>query len=224
MDIKKSEKSKKSKESGSDNNEVVERIWKAGEVTAPTATLMLPEFVSLKLKELGERYGISFDLDNISLDGTMAEKVKVIRKISDMAVADSKLLPEMLKSVKKLLRAEISLAKYHKSVSQAALKHQEKVDKTTSELFLKMAGYQEKAGKLELKTNRKLTLMQKRSEAYAAYHENSVFSSEANLIDVEFEVLGETAKTLTEGKEKRKRLQGQRKVKLQQYIDSAYED
>ena len=224
MDIKSKQKTGKGRNKVEKSEDKVKKSWSAGEVISPDSTLVLPPFVQIKLLELGQRYGLNFELDKISLDGTLADKVRAVRIISDMAVADSKLLPEMLKSIKKLLRAEISLAKYHKSVSEAALKHQEKLDKVTSELFLKMAGYSDRSSRRELKTNQRLALLEKRSKQYEEYYQTSVFGAESQLIDVEFEVLGATKEALKDSKIERKKLDGSRKVRIQEYIDSAYKD
>jgi hypothetical protein len=200
------------------------RTFAAGTVLTANASEMLPEFVQFKLKALTTKYGIPFDLDNIGLNGDMAEKVKALRKITEMVEQNSKLLPEMLKLVKRLLRAEIKLAQFHRGVTTAALKHQEKLDKFTADIFLKMAGYQSKSAKLEHRTNVRSKLVAKRTQAYSNHYNNTVYGEESKIIDAEFEVLESNKKILSASKTKVANFNAERKQKINEYVESAFAD
>lgn len=223
MDIRKSQSSMSTVDTTARQSEP-KRTFAAGTVLTAKATDMLPELVQFKLKAFMTQYGIPFDLNDIKLDGKMADNVKAMRKIKEMVEGDSKLLPEMLKLIKGLMRAEIKLAQFHRGVTTAALKHQEKLDKYTADIFLKMAGYGAKATKLEHRTNVRNKLREKRTEAYANHYENTVYGEEAKIIDVEFEVLESNKKILTQSKTKRTEFNAERKKKINEYVESAFTD
>ena len=148
MDIRKPEQPRQTVETKKAEGNTESAKYKVGAVQTADAKLMLPPAVQGKLSALTQKYGIPFDLSNIGLDGKMAENIKAFRSIVDMVEGDSKLLPEMLKLIRRLMKSEISLAKFHRGCTTAAVKHQEKLDKVTSDIFLKMAGYQQKAWEL----------------------------------------------------------------------------
>ena len=201
-----------------------ELTYKTGTVTTADAKLLLPPAVQGKLSALTQKYGIPFDLSNIALDGKMADNIKAMRKIVEMVEGDSKLLPEMLKLIKRLMKAEISLAKFHRGCVTASVKHQEKLDKVTSDIFLKMAGYGQKACKREHRTNVRNRIIEKRTAAYADYYEQTVYGTEAKLIDVEFETLASNKKVLGDSKAERVQIDSERKKKVNDYVQSAFKD
>ena len=139
-----------------------------------------------------------------------------------MVEGDSKLLPEMLKLIRRLMKSEISLAKFHRGCTTAAVKHQEKLDKVSSDIFLKMAGYQQKASKREHRTNVRNQLIEKRTAAYSDYYQNTVYGEEAKIIDAEFEILASNKKVMTEGKQQRVKFDSERKQKINQYVQSVF--
>jgi hypothetical protein len=198
--------------------------FKASVLQTADAKLMIPPAVQAKLTALTAKYGIPFDLSNIGLDGKMAENVKALRQIVDMVSGDSKLLPEMLKLIKQLMKAEIKLAQFHRGVVTASLKHQQKLDKYTADIFLKMAGYGAKSQKLEHRTNVRNKLVEKRSEAYANYYQDSVFGEESKLIDVEFEMLASNRQIQTSAKTDKSKFDNERKQKIEQYVQSAFKN
>lgn len=220
MDIR---KTKTETEVNLNNSEkdVIEK-FKAGVLMTADAKVMLPPAVQTKLSALTSKYQLPFDLSNIGLDGKMAENVKALRQIVDMVTGDSQLLPEMLKLIKQLMKAEIKLAQFHRGVVTASLKHQQKIDKYTADIFLKMAGYGAKTAKLEHRTNVRNLLKEKRSEAYANYYNNSVFGNESKLIDMEFEVLESNRKIRTDSKSERLKFDSERKQKIEQYVQSVF--
>ena len=223
MDIRKP-KSKTINTSTEPTRENAADKFKAGVVTTSDSKLMIPPAIQTKLTALGQKYGIPFDLTAIALDGTMASNVKAIRKIADMVEADSKLLPEILRQIRRLMRAEVKLAQFHKLLTKAAIKHQEKLDQETAEIFLAMAGFQAKTTKLEHRTNVRNQLKEKRTQAYVSYYDKSVFGEESKLIDVEFEVLESNKKVLEAAKAERVELNGERQRKMVEYVQSAYKD
>lgn len=219
----------KSKKVEPENSQKVESTkkqnkYESGVISTADAKLVLPPAIQAKLSALGQKYGLPFDLSNIGLDGTGAENVRAFRKIVEMAEGDSKLLPEMLKLVKKLMRCEISLAKFHRGCVTASVMHQEKLDKVTSDIFLKMAGYQANSAKRDLRTNQRVALKEKRTQAYEEYYNQSVFGQESQLIDVEYEVLASNRKILSEGKTEKMELDSARKQRISEYVQSAYRD
>jgi hypothetical protein len=221
MDIKKTKTSKANKpetlpQSSPDTS------YKTGIVQTADAKLLLPPAIQTKLSALTDKYGISFDLSNVGLDGKMAENIKALRTIVDMVEGDSKLLPEMLKLVKKLMKSEIKLAQYHRGVVIASIQHQKKIDKYTADIFLKMAGYQSNATKREHRTNVRNQIKEKRTQAYSNHYQTSVFGNESQIIDVEFERLASDNKVLTESKTSRIVFNSERKNKINHYVDSAF--
>jgi hypothetical protein len=198
--------------------------FKSGIVTTADAKVMLPPAIQLKMSAIGAKYGVPFDLSNIGLDGKMAENIKALRAIADMATGDSKLLPEMMRLIKQLFKAEIKLAQFHKLVTKASIKHQEKLDKQTADIFLAMAGYQAKSTKLEHRTNVRNQLKEKRTQAYSSYYQDSVFGAESEIIDAEFSLLESNRKILTASKTKRIELDNERKQKIDAYVHSAFTD
>jgi hypothetical protein len=224
MDIRQAKTAKKTTEIKSEEGIKIENQFKSGIVQTADAKLMLPPAIQGKLTAIGVKYGVPFDLSNIGLDGKMAENVKALRTISDMALADSKLLPEMMRLIKQLFRAEIKLAQFHKLVTKASIKHQEKLDKQTADIFLAMAGYQAKSTKLEHRTNVRNKLKEKRTQAYSNHYQNSVFGAESELIDVEYSLLESNRKILTASKTKKFEANNERKEKIHAYVQSAFTD
>jgi hypothetical protein len=198
--------------------------YKAGTINTADAKLILPPAVQTKLSALTQKYGIPFDLGNIGLDGKMADNIKAFRAITDMVEGDSKLLPEMLKLIKRLMRSEIKLAQFHRGVVTASINHQKKIDKYTADIFLKMAGYQQNASKREHRTNVRDKLIAKRTEAYTSYYDNTVYGEESKIIDAEFSTLASNKKLLSEGKQQRINLDQERKQKIHEYVQSAYQN
>ena len=200
------------------------RTFAAGTVLTANAADMLPEFVQFKLKAITTKYGVPVDLSNIGIDADMPGQVKALRQIVEMVEGNSKLLPEMLKLIKRLLNAEIKLAQFHRGCVTASLKHQEKLDKFTADIFLKMSGYGAKATKLEHRTNVRNQLKEKRTQAYSSHYNNTVYGEEAKIIDAEFEVLESNKKVLSASKTERTQFNAQRKQKINEYVESAFAD
>ncbi|GET43164.1 hypothetical protein [Microseira wollei] len=154
----------------------------------------------------------------------MASNVKAIRKIADMVEGDSKLLPEMFKQIRRLMRGEIKLAQFHKLLVKAAINHQEKLDEETADIFLAMAGYKAYSTKLEHRTNVRNQLKEKRTAALVNYYDKSVYGYESQLIDIEFEVLESNQKILVDGKTKRINFNSKRQPDIAADIQSADQD
>lgn len=204
------------------NTEESGNKFKAGQIKQASAAQMIPPAIAQKLSHLSQVYGLPVDLGQISLQDANPENIKAIRKISDLMASNSKLLPELIKLTSQLLRADIKLAEFHKNLTKAALKHQEKIDKETAEIFIAMARGGAKATKLEHRTNVRNQLIDKRTQAYANYYQNSVFGAESQIIDAEYQVLASNAKILGESKQKKIVINADRKQKLREYVDSAF--
>lgn len=196
--------------------------FKTGTVQTADAKLMLPPAIQGKLSALTTKYGIPFDLSNIGLDGKMVENVKALRKIVEMVEGDSKLLPEMIKLIRRLFRAEIKLAQFHKLLTKASIKHQEKIDKECVDIFLMMANAGAKAAKREHRTNVRNQLIDKRTEAYSGYYQKTVYGAESEIIDAEFAVLESNKNILSASKTERTQFNAERKKKVEEYVQSAF--
>lgn len=195
-----------------------------GSIQQASGQLMIPPAIAAKLQHLGKTYNLPLDISNVTLgDGTLAGNIAAVRKIVEMVNNDSKLLPELLKLIKQLMRAEIKLAKFHKNLTKAAIKHQTKLDKQCADIFLAMAGFQAKTSKLEQKTNARTNLIQKRSQQWSTYYEDSVYGAEAQLIDTEFELAASNRQALTASKQQQLELKAQRKKESIDYINSAFQ-
>lgn len=205
-----------------DSKQPSKNVFKAATVTQASAALMIPPAVSAKLSQISSAYGLPLDVSAISLQNCTPENIKALRSITNLMSENSKLLPEMLKLIKQLLKAEIKLGEFHKNLTQAAIKHQESLDKNTADIFLAIAGYKAKAGKLEHRTNTRNNLIEKRSQAYATHYQNSVFGNQSQIIDAEYELAASNSKILTESKVKRLELKSDRKQAAQEYIDQAF--
>lgn len=198
--------------------------YKSGLVTRPDAKLMLPPAIQTKLSAITQQYGLPIDLSNVSLSGDMPSQIKAMRQIVEMIEGNSKLLPELMKLMKRLFKAEIKLAQFHKLTVKAAVKHQEKIDKQTADIFLQMAGYGQRASKREHRTNVRNQIIEKRTAAYQDYYQNTVYGEESKIIDVEFETLSSNKKILGESKSKEIKFNSERKKKVAEYVQSAFAD
>jgi hypothetical protein len=195
--------------------------FKAGAVQQASAKSIPPAFAA-KLSHISQVYGLPLDLSNIGLDSSTPENVKAMRQVVHLLTANSKLLPELMKLTNQLLKADIKLAEFHKNLTNAAVKHQCKLDKTTADIWLKMAGYAAKASKLEHRTNVRTELIEKRSQAYANYYQDSVYGAESAVIDAEYQVMASNQKILSESKVQKLEKAQERKQKLQEYVNQAY--
>lgn len=201
-----------------------ETSYKAGLITRPDAKLMIPPAIQGKLSQITQAYGLPIDLSNVSLDGDMASQIKAMRKIVEMVEGNSQLLPELLKLIKRLMKAEIKLAQFHKLTVKTALKHQTKIDKQTADIFLMMTGYGQKSAKREHRTNVRNRIIEKRTQAYSEYYENTVYGEEIKIIDVEFETMASNRKVLGDSKTEQIKFNAERKQKVQSYVNSAFTD
>lgn len=196
--------------------------FKSGTVQQASAAQLIPPAIASKLSHISKVYGLPFDLAQVSLQTVTPENIQVMRAVVDLLVSNSKLLPDLMKLTNQLLKADIKLAEFHKNLTNAAVKHQTKLDKVTADIWLKMAGYGAKSTKLEHRTNVRTELIKKRSDAYANYYQDSVYGAESAVIDAEYDVLASNQKILSESKSQRLQTAQERKQKLQEYINSAY--
>ncbi|NER29339.1 MAG: hypothetical protein F6J89_17365, partial [Symploca sp. SIO1C4] len=134
MDI---EKKKKGKATAKKSPNSTHHYQNYSELTV-SPEKFLPPLIESKLTALSQKFGLSFDLGKIDLTGNMAENVRALRKVAELAEANAKLLPEMLKLARKLYRAEIKEAQYYRAATKAALKHQQKLDKYSADIFLQL--------------------------------------------------------------------------------------
>lgn len=201
-----------------------ETKFKTGGVPHASGRLMIPPAIQQTLTVIGQKYGLPLDLNEVALDGTLAEKIAATRKIVDLAKADSKLLPEMMKLIKSLMKAELKLADFHKKLVKEAIRFNVQMDRQTADIFLQMAGYKAKSAKLEHRTNLRNELKQKRTTAYINYYQDSIFGQESALIDTEYEVLASNQKILSEGKGERIKLNAERQKKMHEYVQTAYQN
>jgi hypothetical protein len=183
---------------------------------------MLPAPVRARLSALSQAYGLPLDLGNIALSDSNPENVKAIRVIADMARANSKLLPEMLRLVAQLQRADIRQSEFLVKLNSAAIAHGEKMDAATAQIFSRFAQSQAKSSKLETRVNARNQLLEQRTQAYQNYYSKSVYGSESQIIDLEYSIKSQDAQILADSKQHRMKSASERKQRLQQYLDSAY--
>ncbi|NET08453.1 MAG: hypothetical protein F6K16_27900 [Symploca sp. SIO2B6] len=188
-----------------------------------SAEKYLPPVIQEKLTALGQKYGLPFNLGKIDLTGNLAENVRALRKIAELAETNAKLLPEMLKLARKLCRAEIKEAQYYRAATKMALSHQTKLDKYSADIFLQLVQHEVKSTRLEYRTNQKAQLIKRRAEARRNYYQNTEYATEIELIDLEIENLEANNKLLKESKTKKIESTQQRKQKLLEYYNSAFE-
>ncbi|NEO34300.1 MAG: hypothetical protein F6K36_28635 [Symploca sp. SIO3C6] len=188
-----------------------------------SADKYLPPVIQGKLTTLGQKFGLPFDLGKIELTGNLAENVRALRKIAELAETNAKLLPEMLKLARKLCRAEIKEAQYYRAATKMALSHQTKLDKYSADIFLQLVQHEVKSTRLEYRTNQKAELIKRRAEARRNYYQNTEYATEIELIDLEIENLEANNKLLKESKTKKLESTQQRKLKLLEYYNSAFE-
>ena len=187
-----------------------------------TATTdMLPAPVRARLSALSQAYGLPLDLGNCGLASSNPENIKALRQIADMAKANSKLLPEMLKLVKQLQQADIKQAQFMERLNDAALKHGEKIDSATAAIFSRFAQSQAKSAKLEHRVNARNQLLEQKTAAYSAYYSQSVYGNESQLIDLEYQLKAQDRQTLKDSRQARMQSASERKIALQKYLDSA---
>lgn len=196
--------------------------YKAGTVTHASAQLIIPKAVSAKLSTISEKYGLPLNISDVTLQDSTPENVKALRTITTLMHNNSQLLPEILKLIKQLLRAEIKLATFHKKLNEAALEHQTEMDKTTADIFLQMAGYAANGAKLQHRTNTRNDLITKRNQAYENYYQNSVFGDASRVIDAEYQLMASDSKVFADAKIARKTASSERKQAARAYIDSAF--
>jgi hypothetical protein len=222
MDIRHKQLAIKDSSTATHNKKSTLSKHKVGVVGTSNALVVIPPAIREKLAAISSQYNLPINLGNVALDGKMAENVKAVRQIVDMVTGDSKLLPELMKQISRLMKADIKLVEFHTNVTKAALKHQEKLDRATSDIFLAMAGYSARASKLEHRVNTRAALIDRRTAAYNNLQENSIYGDQSKIIEAEFEVLASDSRILAESRVKRSNFnQGQRQ-KLQEYVDSAF--
>jgi hypothetical protein len=195
--------------------------FKAGSQMVASAN-MLPAPVRARLSALSQSYGLPVDLGNVGLGDANPENIKALRHLADMAKAHSKLLPELMKLVAQLQRADIRQAEFLTKLNAAAIAHGEKIDSATAQIFSRFAQSRAKSAKLEHRVNVRNELLDKRSAAYASYYSQSVYGAESALIDTEYQLKTQDQQTLADSKQHRLKATSERKAKLQAYLDSAY--
>ena len=198
--------------------------YKAGVIGQASAALLIPPAIGSKLSAISKSFGLPIDLGQVSLGDSTPENIKSLRKITDLLTGNSKLLPELMKLTNQLLKADIKLSEFHVNLTKSAIKHQEKIDKASADIWLAMAGYGSKSGKLEHRTNVRAALIEKRDSAYADYYQDSVYGAEARIIDAEYAIASSNRKILAESKAKKMGSINDRKQKLKAYVDSAFSD
>ena len=198
--------------------------YKSGVIQQASAALLIPPAIGSKLTAISKSFGLPIDLGQISLGDSTPENIKALRKITDLLTGNSKLLPELMKLTNQLLKADIKLSEFHLNLTKSAIKHQEKIDKASAEIWLAMAGYGSKSSKLEHRTNTRTALIEKRDSAYESYYQDSVYGAESRVIDAEYAIASSNRKILAESKAKKMGSINDRKQKLKAYVDSAFSD
>lgn len=187
-----------------------------------TASNMLPPAIAGKMTAISRQYGLPVDLGNFVLQDATPSNVAGVRKIVDLISSNSKLLPEMLKLAKKLLKADIKLAEFHSNLTKEAIKHQEKIDRATADIFLAMVNYGSRSGKLEHRVVSRQKLIEARDAAYLEYYNNSVLGNELRVLDTEYKLLASNRQILADGRIAKKTSDAARSKRLQEYLNQAH--
>jgi hypothetical protein len=195
--------------------------FKAGKHLTASAD-MLPAPVRARLSALSNAYGLPIDLGNVSLADSNPENIKAVRVITDMARGNSKLLPELLRLVSQLQRADIRQSEFLVKLNSAAIAHGEKIDSATAAIFSRFAQSQAKSSKLETRVNARNQLLEQRTQAYQSYYSKSVYGDESQLVDLEYQLKSQDQRILADSKQHRMKSASERKQRLQAYLDSAY--
>jgi hypothetical protein len=182
---------------------------------------MLPPAIAAKLTAISKQYGLPVDLGNFQLSDATPANIQSFKRIADLMTGNSKLLPEMLKLTKQLLKAEIKLSQFHANLTKEAIKHQQTIDKHTADMFLAMVGYNSKSSKLEHRINTRQKLIEARDAAYAAYYNDSVIGNELRVLDTEYKLMASNRQILADGRVTKKEADSDRKKRLQEYLDQA---
>ena len=198
--------------------------FKAGVVQQASAALMIPPAISSKPSAISKSFGLPIDLSQVGLMDSSPENIKALRKITDLLTGNSKLLPELMKLTNQLLRADIKLSEFHVNLTKSAVKHQEKLDKASADIWLAMAGYGSKSSKLEHRTNVRAALIEKRDNAYESYYQDSVYGAEAKIIEAEYAIASSNKAILAESRTQKMGSINERKMRLKSYVDSAFGD
>lgn len=183
---------------------------------------MLPAPVRARLSALSQAYGLPVDLGNCNLASANPENIKALRALTDMAKANSKLLPELLKLSKSLMQADIKQAEFLSKLNDAALAHGEKLDTATAQIFSRFAQSQAKSAKLEHRVNARNQLLEQKTAAYNAYYQQSVYGNESQLIDLEYQLKSQDRQILKDSRQHRMTSAADRKAALAKYLDSAF--
>lgn len=202
--------------------------FKTGVVHQASAAQMIPPVIAQRFKVLAANYGLELDLGNVSLADVTPDAIKAFRAKIELLAANAKLLPELMKLTKKLINADIQLAEFHRDLVKVSNEHQIKLDKATADIWLSMAGYGSKSGKLEHRTNVRSQLTQKQDELYSQYYQDSVYGKELQILDTQFKIKTSNQQILAAGRTQKMELNGQsfearqkRKQELDAYIASA---
>jgi hypothetical protein len=188
------------------------------------SSAMIPAPLRAQLSAVSQKYALPVDLGNCGIQDATPENIKAMRKIADMVEGNSKLLPELMKQIKRILNGDIKEAQFQKNLAKAAIRHGERLDKEVADIFLAYAKHTMKSSKLEHRTNTRAALLEKREQLNAQHYESSVFGAESAIMDAEFEVLANNQKILQESKTKRLEFKQQHRQQLQAYVDSAFTD
>jgi hypothetical protein len=182
---------------------------------------MLPPAIAAKLTAISKQYGLPVDLGNFQLSDATPANIQSFKRITELMTGNSKLLPEMLKLAKQLLKADIKLSQFHASLTKEAIKHQQSIDKASADMFLAMVGYQQKSSKLEHRINARQKLIEARDAAYSEYYSNSVLGNELKVLDTEYKLMASNRQILADGRVKKLKADSDRKKRLQEYLDQA---
>lgn len=221
MEVKVTKKDKEPEQAGTLTPNQQPTYQVGGHTTVTPA--FLPQPIQAKLTAIGQKFNLPFDLGQADLTGSLPENIKALRTIAEIAEGNAKLLPELLKLARKLMKAEIKEAQYYRAATKAALNHQRKLDKYSADIFLALVRHEAKSARLEYRTNQKADLIRQRAEKKRAYYQDTAFGSELELIDIEIKNLEANNQAAIIGKQQRSTANLESKKRLQEYVDSAFQ-
>ncbi len=187
------------------------------------ASRVIPPEVQQMVSAIASRYGIPFDPSNIDLSKLNPGQVAQMQQKVSVAANNARLLPIIFKNMKKLFAAEVKLAKFYKDLTDEACKAGYKIDKATADAYLTLFGYKQKQSRLAYKTAKRAELKAKRTEAYKKYYDSSISGVQAEIVDAEFEEMGESMKLIGESLQKRIQFRGQQRKQAEDYYQQAFE-
>lgn len=199
-----------------------QKEFKAGQYQTSNAA-MIPAPIAALLSQVSQQYGLPFDMGKLTLQQMTPDNLNQFRTIVDMMRRNAKLIPEFVKLAKQLLKADYKMVEYYKDVTKLGIKHQEKIDKATADIFASMVKHTAKSALLEYKTNRRADLKNAQNNAELNFFEDSVIGDAVQLANATIERQIDTQRMLTASKKNKINFNAIRRQDDIRHNESAYQ-